>query len=78
MVEVTNYSEWLQAGEADDKTEQLVIAPVELVELSSALTSKLAKHDRLTQLTLNGCHLIELAGLPKLPCLLMLNLNDNR
>lgn len=77
-VQVEHFEKWLKEAEVDQKTEQLIIKPTELCNISKELASKLTKYKLLGQITLDGCYINHLQGLPKLPCLMSLNLRDNR
>ena len=78
VVYVKDCEAWLEESEIDTKADNLILVQSNMIRISSAMSKKLLRYKYLSQLSLEGCQLSQLDGLPKLPFLLRLDLTGNQ
>lgn len=79
VVYIKDIKEWLEEKEIDEKAQHLVFAPSNmLLQINCSMADKLMRYKSIEHLTLEGCEIGRLEGLPKLPFLLWLDLKNNR
>jgi hypothetical protein len=78
ITKVVDYKEWLVDEDDDFTAQHLQITPVNIPDISHYVSEKLLRYKYLGQLTLDGCNICSLEGMPILPYLLRLDLNSNR